>query len=245
MSKEFLSWDCANRTLAWSLFTIDTHIYSKLSILADDIALLCAGKDLSAALLNTEFVEDLLFIIGYANMFLREFVVYKSLGVRDILKGKKVDETGAIERTCCLHSFLISMDELSPVSNYNAVIIEHQPNKIGAKTNTLSTAVGSQLAFYYVDCNPVLISPKLKNNITFRSDLTYDAFLQRELPKHKSFRDARYKAAKCHSRDNFIYFLSVFGLMHLIKDIPRAVMDDVADSTMQVFAYLRENKKYI
>lgn len=243
MSRDFLSWDCANRTLAWSFITIDTHILSKLSILADNISELCGDKDLSKVLQQPEFVEDLLFIVGYARMFLREFISYKSIGVRDILKGKKVNETNDIERTVALHSFLTQQTELNPGSQ--TTIIEHQPAKIGTKTNTLSTAVGSQLAFYYVNCNPILISPKLKNNITFREDLTYDAFLQREIPKHKSMRDARYKAAKCHSKDNFLYLLSIFNLTHLVKDIPNAVMDDVADSTMQVFAYLRENKKFI
>lgn len=261
--RKFLGWDCANKTLAWSYVCVDTHIYSKLSILADDLRELfdlylgahftrrAASNSLSQndrenlrlVLQDPEFIEQYVFILDVVYYFTEQFFQYLSAGVVDILKGKKVHETTEIERTSALWKFLINHPEIACVDAQT--IIEHQPPKIGSKTNNKSTAVSYQLAFYYIEHDPIMIDPKLKNNIALASNLTFSRFLAEEIPKHKSLKDARYAARKIHSRENFLFLLSVFELDYIIDDIPRAVLDDLADSTMQIFAYLVENKLFV
>ena len=53
MSQQFLSWDCAHKSLAWSYVTIDTHIYAKLTIIADILT------DFYKEYLGAEFVRDI------------------------------------------------------------------------------------------------------------------------------------------------------------------------------------------
>lgn len=262
--KKFLGWDCANRTLAWSYVCIDTHIYSKLSILVDELCTLFdiyMGDGFSVRMLkfnslnpteqemfretlqDPEFIEQFLFILDAMYYFSSQFIQYISSGVADILQGKKVNETSEIERTEALWRFLINHKQIACIDG--KPIIEHQPPKIGSKTNNKSTAVSQQLAFYYIEHSPVFIDPKLKNNIALSEDLTFALYLAEEIPKHKSLKDARYSARKLHSKESFLYLIKVFDLEHVIDDVPRAVLDDLADSTMQILAYLVENKLFV
>lgn len=261
--KRFLGWDCANRTLAWSYLDIDTHIYSKLSILADELVDLLTlylgsqfiialerGLDddskemLSMTLQDEEFMSSLMFIVDVILYFTDNFLQYISAGVVDTLKGKKTTETTEISRTRALHQFLTNHAHISTIRSDTTVIIEHQPARIGTNTNSKSTAVSQQLAFYYITHTSVFIDPKLKNKISLGANLTFDRFLADEIPKHKSLRDAKYAARKIHSRENFLFLLSAFNLENITENISRAVMDDLADSTMQILAYLVENKLF-
>jgi hypothetical protein len=125
------------------------------------------------------------------------------------------------------------------------VVIEHQPpsigNKFEKKTNTKSTAVAYQLAFNYATCEPAFVDPKLKNNIELAPHLRFDIFLDVAKTRYKNLKDAKYHARKDHSKANFLYLLDKFGLSHHVRGIPAAVMDDAADSFIQIFAYLRTN----
>jgi hypothetical protein len=188
---------------------------------------------------DPEFIGHFIFILDAMDYFMANFIQYTSAGVVDILKCKVADTT-EIQRTRALWDFLISHPILACADGIP--IIEHQPNKIGSKTNNKSTAVSHQLAFYYIEQDPIFIDPKLKNNITLCSK--YSDVLAAELPKHKSARDARYAARKKHSRENFLYLLEKFSLLHIIETISPTVLDDLADSTMQIFAYLIENKMF-
>lgn len=248
MSKTFLGWDCANKTLAWSYVTIDTHLFAKLKILSDMMSDLMhtwvgngGSEMLHMNLEDPEFVDELLSIINAANYFVDNFLQYHSAGVADILDGRKVSDTDEIERTRALSSFL---NKFVPIDASAIVVIEHQPSKVGAKTNNKSTAVSYQLAFHYIKHNPIMISPKLKNNISLNDDLRFINFVQK-MRKYKSKKDAAYAARKAHSRENFLYLLASFDLEYITDNIPNAVLDDLADSTMQILAYLVENKLFI
>jgi hypothetical protein len=240
--RRFLSWDCANKSLAWSFLEIDTRIYSRLWLLYDDLVNLIdtqmgAGYSMQMAKgactqkirYDDEFIGLLRGILDSMIYFTDQFVVYLDLGVQDILNGKKVSDTTEIERTRALRDFLVKI----PPGQFTT-IIEHQPNRIGTKTNNKSSAVSYQLALYYIDSDPVFIDPKLKNNIALHPDL--------ELAKITG--GSKYLIRKTHSKKNFLYLLDVFGLRHLIKGIPNNVLDDLADSTMQIFAYSLKNKLF-
>lgn len=269
--KQYLSWDCANKTLAWSLLEIDTHIYSKLSMLGSNVVSLyeqylgpvakkiMLGEKLShadqtaftMALYDPVFVHDILYLLQAINCFIDDFATYISSGVADTLCGKAVRETSDIERTMQLHKFLTNSNIAVPrlallqSSAPVKVIIEHQPSRIGEKTNTKSTMVAHQLAFYYIEYSPIFISPKFKNQIALADNLGFQTFVDYETNRGRSGRDMMYSARKKHSKANFLYFLKTFGLESILCGLSKSVFDDLADSTMQVFAYLVKNKQFI
>jgi hypothetical protein len=84
------------------------------------------------------------------NHFLDEFITYHSAGAVDVLDGRKVSDCNEIERTCALYKFLVNSPNVSLPNillidrdGYDTnVIIEHQPSKVGSKTNNKSTMVG-------------------------------------------------------------------------------------------------------
>lgn len=259
MTKRFLGWDCANKTLAWSYMDIDLHIVKKLLMITQDMETMFTeylGVDMYSAtkgayrpdfimmLHDPEIIERLGYMLDSMSYFLDNFINYVSAGVADILEGRKIYTVSEIDRTRALHKFLTTHGSVSSPSPGTQVIIEHQ-NKIGGVTNGQSTAVSHQLAFYYVEHNPTFVDPKLKNMMALRPDLTLERFIADEIPKHRNLRDAKYIAGKKHSKANFLYVLDVFGLSHMIDGISKSVLDDLADSFMEVFAYLCKNKLYI
>lgn len=259
----FLGWDCANKTLAWSYFDIDTAIYTKLNNISNDLNNLiityCGHaflqnlpnglndqyrKILVDNLADVEFTNQLSQIVRKITNVLDNFIVYKSAGVADVLLGKKVNECDEIYRTKCLWNFLNNHAHLNIRAldhlpgEKTQVIIEHQPSKIGSKTNNKSTMVSHQLAFYYVNNDPILVESKLKNTIYLSNDLKYDLFLKFEMDKGKDKKSSGYVSRKAHSKANFIYLLKTFNCDHILTGISKQCYDDLADSTMQVLAYL-------
>jgi hypothetical protein len=204
---------------------------------------------------NPEFMQHLANFISVLHYFLSNFIRFHSAGVKDVLDGKLVSETDEVERTKCLHKFLraspVSLEKIEYRSDADDgvtnvpvnVIIEHQPSKIGMKTNNKSTMVGHQLLFYYVNIGvngPILISPKLKNNISLDEGLRYEGFLAAQT--RRNHKDAVYAARKQHSKESMLHLLKVFNQEHILEGVPKSCFDDLADSIMQVIAYLVENK---
>lgn len=262
MSKQFLGWDCANKTLAWSHIIIDTHIYSKISIIVDefiDILETYLGKDfilkkivgetrreiLRLNLENDEFLDLILFTLNTLLYYTDNFIRFISRGVVDILEGRKVSDVCETDRTKLLAKWLNNSPVAITRLNNLTVIIEQQPSKIGAKTNNKSTMIEHQLIFYYIDFEPKMVNPKLKNNLELSSELIHRNYITRAEIKYKSRRDALYIARKLHSKDSFLYLMKTFIPEDDLKDIPKSGMDDLADSTMQILAYLVENNLFI
>ena len=271
---KFLSWDCANRTLGWSYVNIDIHIYSKLSIIADDIKsfmelhfgsvtnsainLTIDSVDFTMMMHDEEFRSQIIFYIELMDYFTLHFIVYESCGVSDVLEGNRVTDTTEIERTRYLRDYLTN--EHSSIDPDTHVIIEHQPSKIGSKTNNKSTTVSHQIAFYYIDYHPVFIEPKLKNMIVVRQELEYSKIYDKEVERIrvrdekintksetliKKNKDLKYRVNKMHSKANFLYLVTTFDCMHMINHVRASDLDDLADSTMQIFAHLIKNKLFI
>ncbi len=284
--KRFLSWDCANRTLGWSHVIVDTHIYSKIAIITDDLvdflklymSLPIDPQEFILNLDDDEFKSMLMFYIEALDYFVSQFITFLGAGVDDILEGNKVSETDEITRTRYLRDYLRG-HEVSPDTR---VIIEHQPNKIGTKTNNKSTVIGYQLAYHYIDNKPVLVEPKLKNTLALARGLDYntmmDAALERarlsdaavaadaaassdatdiateppEPPEpvvlfdaKKKRKELKYRVNKAHSKANFLHLIKTFNHEHIIEGIPARDLDDVADSVMQIIAYLSKNNLFV
>lgn len=289
----FLSWDCANKTLGWSLVSIDTHIYSKISTICDlldeylkqhlgpNYKLPCV--EFTILLQNPSFFDMIAQYILTLDHFMDNFIHYYGAGVVDTLGDLLVKDTDEIQRTIALKKYLTngptSLEKLTGLGFENInVLIEHQPTKIGMKTNNKSTTVSHQLAFYYADYNVKLIEPKLKNTIALGSGLTRDDVLTKVLaltntdekikkrkdgvkPTNdnikptkdnikpakdgiKTAKDVKYKVNKTHSLLNFEYFIKAFGWENIV-DMRRGLVNNLADSTMQILAHLVKNNLFV
>jgi hypothetical protein len=251
--ENFLGYDCANKSLAWSYITIDTEIYSKLAKLGDELTAIFGGSSDEAIraglLVGGKLNPAVIDIVDRILEATGKFITIRSMGVKDILLGKAVKTTDEMERTQALYNFVTSSNiKVSDIARDKpTVLIEHQPNKIGsgpsAKTNNKSTAVAYQLAFYYIELGPKFVDPKLKNNITLSPNLSLDAIYKSYSVRYKNKKDAKYKARKDQSKLTFVRLCDAFGLTEY-KKIPKTYLDDVADSFMQIYVYVRDSKLY-
>lgn len=247
--KSYLGWDCANKSIAWAHITINTEIYNLISQQAE-LLLAATGLKLAdlrssvlihdAIITNGTINEPIMQIFKDTNTILDTFLQIHDIGAADILKGRAVKDTTEMERTRALYDFLQNSNVRSDKIQNTTPIIEHQPNKMGFgrtfKTNSKSTAVSHQLAFYYITHDPCFIDPKLKNNIALSDDLTYNQFYTEAKSRYKNEKDVKYYSRKKHSVANFQYLVHTFGLDHKIAHIPNSMMDDVADSFLQILA---------
>jgi len=257
---------------------VDTHIYSKIAIITDDLVdflklYMSIPIDPQEFILNLdddEFRSSLMFYIETLDYFISQFIIFLGAGVDDILEGNKVSETDEITRTRYLRDYLRRHD----VSPDTRVIIEHQPNKIGTKTNNKSTVIGYQLAYHYIDNRPVLIEPKLKNTLALADGLDYNTMMDTALERAKELsmvavdataatiatesleqpepfdakkkrKELKYRVNKAHSKANFLHLIKTFNQEHIIEGIPARDLDDVADSVMQIIAYLSKNNLFV
>jgi len=233
---EYLGIDCANKTLAWSHMTINT---SRLDILQEEFIQRVTEFTTVGESSNEKdsINDDILLFLKEFRLKLAEVIVYHSCGVVDILAGKKVVDTDEVTRTRLLRKWLesspVAQDKLGPDV---VILIEHQPPKIGLKMNNKSTLVEHQLVFYYSNFNVVLVNPTVKNTMVFNG-ITLADYKRTFLTKRKSRQDALYAARKTHSKENFLYFVKVFRLEHLLTGVSKSCYDDLADSSMQIFAF--------
>jgi hypothetical protein len=193
-------------------------------------------------------MESLTAVICEARAVIAQFLTFISAGVVDLLPGKKIADTTEVERTRALCSFLNTHGDLNVIRVTEraiadnipvTVFIEHQPDKMGAPgrscINAKSTMVSSQLMFYYIHHDPILVSPKLKDKLALKPGL------ELIYPKNAS-PSTKYSARKKHSCVNCRYLLNTLELSHIADDIPNAVFDDFSDSLLQAIAYLKFNR---
>ena len=205
--------------------------------------------------------QELLCIIYRMSMEVKLCIRIFHLEAKNLLGSSKVINVSEIDRLHTLYKYL----EQSPVSSLKILpntttIIEHQPARVGVggnKTNNASTAVSNQLAMYYVKHDPVFIDPKLKNTIAVGPNLDFDTFLKAGMVKFrvaeavdastrlKLSKSAKYWARKEHTKANFIYLLDKFGMSHELVNTPQALLDDAADSFMQIIAYVVHNGMFV
>lgn len=240
---KFLSWDCANRTLAHAHVTINSRI------IVDCLA--WVEKLIQWRRVNGKVtpanMESLQFLLSEYSIITNSFITFHSVDVKDVLEGKKVSDTDEIQRARALHDYLvnsnISIDRLDAVGPLNAagvstrVLIEQQPTKVKSATNNKSTHVSSQLAFYYIMKNPALVSPKLKNKLTICAGMEYAVYVGGV--------ESEYYARKKHTKMSLLYLLKAFNREHIIAGISKSCLDDLADAVFQVFAHMIEQKLFV
>lgn len=227
-----LSWDCANRSIAWALLDFDTRMGQKL---AEQAVLVQANSAVGDIL---ERARGLLQILRRIVKIQRNWVVLVEVGAEDII-GCNIAETDEISRTLALHRFLQSKVLQAP-----RVLIEHQPMKLGLAANNKSTAVAYQLAYHYAESRPQFVDPKLKNTLVMGPGLVFADFLAAEMAKVKpgaktGVANARYRARKRHSRETFRYLVRTYGWQ---LKIPAKWHADVGDAVLQAIAIAKRER---
>lgn len=221
--KTFLSWDCANKTLAHAHITVDTAIVSKIAGFVNEMSRWNEQSDPEGLSLR-----DLLSRFNYA---LCNFITFHSTAVSDILQGRKVENVGEIERSAALVKFLaespVAVGNLDPAT---VVMIEHQPSKIGDRSMNKSPMIGYQLMFYYSGFHTILVEPKIKNKLSVAGH-TLDKYTGAHSP---------YYARKKHSKEIFLHLVKTFGWENAIKGVKMSCMDDLADAVLQVIAFMKK-----
>lgn len=248
----YLGWDCANKTLAWAGVKLDVDIYKKVAARIDVIidllfgpnwhktrSVAAAGKQIGPVWSNAapDVKAAVSRELAQINSIISGFFVLTDYGVCDVLNGRKVSELSDYERSVALHKFL-SSDRVK-VESVEKVLIEHQPIKIsqgqfGAKINVANIAVEYQLMYHYIDYRPEFVDPRLKNKFAFGDGLDFDTYLARYTALRKDKKDARYAARKAHSADNFVRLLELVGQK---VDVPKALINHVADAALEILAY--------
>lgn len=257
--KQFLGFDCANKSLGYTLAYYNTSLHSQLDELKSKLLKefesfapfksYCAaynaneaartliqktktGKPLSEALtslqneilLNPKLITLLGKYIVESYFIINKSLITKSCGVIDLIPGKKVKETSLLERTLPLKKFLSTIKpDVDAV-----VIIEEQPATVNDKSNTVQDQICYEYCGNYEVKN---ILPKWKNRLCFGEGLSYEEIRA----KYKK----KYTANKVHSKLNFLKYIDMTGQTKMLEGVKKDNYDDLADSCMQIIAYVK------
>jgi hypothetical protein len=162
--------------------------------------------------------------INLQNINIDEKIIPLDLKVYDLTKGSS-NFVCISEKAKELKNILVSLDTY--LNADTKVLIEYQMN-----ANHKSNAIFNMLIYHYCNYEIIIMKPALKNQIYLRHDLTLSRFLA-----HAS---NNYQANKNHSKFNFLYFIYLFKYQEKIKNIKNKNIDDIADTFMQLCAYLKK-----
>lgn len=147
-------------------------------------------------------------------------IEYFECGSIDLLDGKKVKETSAIERTKKLHEFL---------KMFNQYIIDYVYIEYQMGPNHKSKEVETGIMMHFAEKNLICAKPAFKNTIAFCPEGLYQNFIKKY--------SKTYDANKAHTKYNFTVFLNkLYELRPELKqNLNPKHMSDIADSFMQIF----------
>jgi hypothetical protein len=239
-SARYLSYDCAHKTLSYSIVTIRelSDVMNMIkSILVQYINKYFPDEFKTISMLTMENPavvrplaalclrqpDVLLAMLREINRRLRDVIDISRGRVLDIIQGRKVKEVSAVDRVKALKSTLDS--ERLYEAEDRSVLVETQPGNLNFK----SSAISDQLSMYHADEDLHHVSPHLKNKLCFDESLAYEKFL----PQYKK----QYDANKAHTSANLLYYLQVFDREDLVNDIKKDILNNLADSFMQALAF--------
>ncbi len=217
----FLSIDVANKSLAISFLKYTKTKINKL----DSI--------------NSNNIKSFILSLNKLNKSFKDNIQYHICEVIDLLPNKKVKNTNIIERSNALKKYLIDLNlRLNQfILDFSIqsimLLIENQPS-----FNDKSKTTFNQIIYEFSNNSIYTIkvmNPLYKNLIYFHPDLKHYNFLK----KYSN----NYLANKNHTKENFKYFLEKYNMLHKIINIKKKNYDDIADSFMQIFAYIIIIKK--
>ena len=214
----YLSFDIANKSLAISLIKFDKQykqIIYKTKIKSDNY-------------------ENTIMNMTKLNKELNHIFDYYIYEVVDLIPQQKVRETTLIDRSKKLKEYLNNLNiQITDIKNKNnieniTVLVEYQPS-----FNEKSRTIYNQIIYEYSNIpnyKLYIMNPLYKNKLYFSSNLKHSYFIQKY--------NNNYIANKNHTKVNFLYFLDQYKLNHIVKKIKKKNIDDLADSFMQILAYI-------
>jgi hypothetical protein len=183
-------------------------------------------------------------IINYQDLIkfnnnLNNIIKYYICEVIDLLPNKKVKQTNIIDRSNALKLYLINLKER--INDYIVqnnilkiiLLIELQPS-FNDKSRTTFNQIIYEFSNYKI-YKIKIINPMYKNMIYFKKELHHSNFIKKYANN--------YLANKNHTKENFIYFLDKYNMKDKLQNIKKKNYDDIADSFMQIFAYIYIIKK--
>lgn len=196
----FLSFDCANKSIAYA--------YIEISNLREALETL-----------STENVCEMQ----------KNAIKIIKCDVVDMLCGAKLKDVNAVERSRALKCFLEKHIEPLEIGPETLILIENQPYSMGGFSNNASSAVASQLCYYFVGKNSIeFVSAKLKNKLSFAYPI-----------ENLVGGSKKYANRKKHSKDNCIKMLTVIDQLKCISSIRKEFYDDVSDAILQACAFYK------
>ena len=220
----YLSFDIANKSLACSLvcFNKKNMNYENMNSNSNSNSYCSYINSL------TEFDNKL-----------NKIIDYKYYNVEDLIPNKKLKDTNIFERTKNLKIYIKKvkniikkLSEKNKIDNIT-VLVEYQMS-----SNYNANSVYNQIIYAFSDNDfykIVSMNSIYKNKIYFRDDLKHSNFIQKY--------NNNYIANKNHTKANFLYFLKSFNLENIIDNIKSKNIDDLADSFLQIFGYIKFVKK--
>ena len=181
--------------------------------------------------------------------------------VVDLIPGKKLKETDVVLRASRLRGYLQYVDDtyLKSIAigelDSCKLLVEYQMGP-----NNKSNSVCSQILYHYADndiefkntntsvniTKPVenrlkynieIIGPSLKNKINLDKDKSRQFFISKYAKT--------YDANKKHSVANMLYWLKTKSAEHMIKNINKKNLDDIADSVTMSLAWIFMKSGYL
>lgn len=214
----YLSFDIANKSLAISFIFFNNNYRNEI------FKINVENKNIESYIKNMKNLNE----------ELNKLFIYYIYEVVDLIPQQKVRDTTIVQRSNKLKEYLkklnIELDkyiEDNKIQNIT-VLVEYQPS-----FNDKSKTIYNQIIYEYSD-NKIykikVINPLYKNKIYFTKELQHSRFIQKY--------NNNYIANKNHTKSNFLYILNKYNLEHVIKNIKKKNLDDLADSFMQIIAYI-------
>ena len=249
-----LSYDVASKSLALSIIKFNDNWKSDLSNikLSFDNNVVFANPNATASELCQTALDSINDLYNLLDTLIQPLV----LDVVDLIPGKKVKETDVILQANRLRGYLTYVDEthmrgIPDLEPYH-VLVEYQMGP-----NNKSNSVCSQILYHYTTpdngfknvesrdatntntpkCTMEIIGPSLKNKINLDKNKTRQFFIAKYAKT--------YDANKKHSIANMKYWLKTKNAEHMIANVNKKNLDDIADAVTMTLAWIFIKSGYL
>lgn len=207
-----LSFDCANKSLAYTCAIVNVNIFSDLNVFVQQLQTLNPSDPLACIKLLQQLQDTL-----------GGFIKVLKSGSLDVIEGLNVEDVDDLDRVQNLAYTLntINID----IGQNDVVLIEDQPEARNAPSYAVQ--IGIQMYYAMQGAQIILVDPRKKNHLTFDPTISLEIFLE-------TCRDS-YAANKMHSSANFIHFIRNWKLEHMTAGLSK--YDDVSDSFLQILVW--------
>jgi hypothetical protein len=248
-----ISFDIASKSLALSIIIFNEKWKDDLENINHSF------KNCDPDMGAVEFCKHALAHIDQIENLVDELIVPVLFDVVDLIPGKKVKETTPVLRAARLSAYINMIDDiyLSDVdpTEQQKILLEYQMGP-----NDKSRCVCSQILYHYSgrsfsefktthkhDASKIIsatttydieiVGPSLKNKINLDKVKNLQYFLQKYAKS--------YDANKKHSVANLLKWTATKKVSHMLENIPKPNLDDIADSVNMTLAWLHIKSGYL